>query len=172
MSQLSRMTFVLSIAVLGLAFAPALAYASPAGAIGCAVSGAGDEIDGDALCQKLASELGRAVVRIADARTRRGGALQVVRGDVEWFVAWLRDGEITAWTRVSQRSARGHEIETIVNASRSLAVRARDLDGRCVEVRRLLDKDVRSSDLVYPWQELYPCKGYTTDLVDPWLALR
>ncbi len=142
-----------------------------AGRVGCAVEGGG-EVDADALCRALGRRLNRPVLRVDDARTvKHGRAVQIIGLDVEWIVAWLRNGEVDAYTRISRDFSRGREAEMIARASRALLNKRRAPKKPCVELRRKQRPNMHM-DLAYPWESLKKCTRETPDVVDPWWSVK
>src|SRR4051794_22417742 len=74
--------------------------------LACAVDWSHGEPTAAAVCDAVARELARPVKRVEDARkVRTGDSLQVLDGDVDWTLVWLRAGRVRVWTRVSKALA-------------------------------------------------------------------
>lgn len=135
----------------------------------CAVEDEEHIVASKRVCELLGTALHREVVRVADARTeKKGDAIQIMGGDVQWIVAWLRDGKVRAWTRISKTIAQGKELDTITRATRALLGQKLGPKERCVRVDPNGGRRMRSFDLAYPWTELKECEPRVTEVPDPW----
>jgi hypothetical protein len=147
----------------------ARAEAQAASALTCAVEGLTPGLRPADLCRAVGRELKRSMVWVDDARaSKTGAAVQIIQGDVQWIVAFLVDGRVRAWTRVSKIEAASDQLRFLVNAARELAKVAPAIDKECVQVDPNGGRKMRSSDLTYPWAELKPCRRHSLEVVDPW----
>jgi hypothetical protein len=145
--------------------APAAASAS----LACAVEGTPRGMRTADLCKAVGRELTRPTALVDDARTiKRGDALQIIAGDVQFLLVWLSEGRVRAWTRVSKIEAAGDQLRYLLRATRELARVAPALDRECVQLDPNAGRKMRSADLAYPWAELKPCQRRQVEVVDPW----
>jgi len=143
--------------------------AAAAPALSCAVEGLTRRLKPADLCRAIGRELKRPATLVEDARaTKSGAALQIIQGDVQWIVAFLVEGRVRAWTRVSNIEAAADQQRFLVNAARELAKLARTNVTECVQVDPNGGRKMRSSDLTYPWAELKPCRRHSIEVLDPW----
>jgi len=137
--------------------------------LACAVTGTGSSDRSLALCDALGAQLGRAIVLIEDgSNVERGESLQIVQGDVNWTVIFLRDGDPRAFTRVSAADAAGREALFLARASRVLIREANKTSKGCLRVEPNGGRTMRSPDLAYPWVNLKRCRPQVVDVLDPW----
>ncbi|MFM2417553.1 MAG: hypothetical protein RL385_2276 [Pseudomonadota bacterium] len=121
----------------------------------------------DELCARLRWQLQRDVVSVPDARNVKAGlALEVIETEMIWYVVLLEAGKVRAFTRIYAAEARGREVLFVARAFQGLLeVRARP-GATCLNLAPRTR--AQTTDLVYPWPELLPCKQTTADLRDPW----
>lgn len=120
------------------------------------------------LCGAIGRELKRTITMVDDARGAQGEAVQIIRGDVQWTVIWLVAGHVRAWTRVSQTEAAKDQVRFVVNATKALVKAGATATHECVRLDPNGGRQMRSSDLTYPWAELKPCQRKVVEVVDPW----
>jgi hypothetical protein len=153
----------------GEAHAQVAQVAKAAPALACAVEGTERGVRASELCRALGRELGRSTTLVDDARTtKHGEAIQIIHGDVQWVVAWLANGHVRAWTRVSKIEADEDQLRFLVRAARELAKVSPALQRECVQLDPNGGQKMRSPDLTYPWAELKPCRRRSIEVVDPW----
>jgi len=137
--------------------------------LGCAVDGLARLARSGELCRSVGRELTRSVVLVEDARkVARGESVHIIHDDVQWFVVWLVDGRVRAWTRVSKTEGMDDQLRLIGRAARALAKQVVEPERACVRLDPNGGRRMRSPDLTYPWAELRPCGRRLVEVVDPW----
>jgi hypothetical protein len=143
--------------------------AQATGSLACAVEGTPRGLRTADLCKAVGRELSRPTLLVDDARlVKRGDALQVIAGDVQFLLVWLADGRVRAWTRVSKIEAATDQLRFLLRATRELAKVAPAVERECVQLDPNAGRKMRSPDLTYPWAELKPCQRRQVEVVDPW----
>jgi hypothetical protein len=168
-----RVLLTLSVLWVGLYAAVRHAQAeAPAGtAVGlaCAVEGTPRGLRTAELCKAVGRELTRPTQLVDDARLiKRGEALQIIAGDVQFLLVWMSEGRVRAWTRVSKIEAANDQLRFLLRATRELAKAAPAVERECVQLDPNAGRKMRSTDLTYPWAELKPCQRRQLEVVDPW----
>jgi hypothetical protein len=171
MSRLLVLLMLLLPALL-LAGSDAAAQEAPAAGprLSCAVEWQDRAPAPQALCDAIGRRLGRATLRVEDARAvKRGESVQVLDGDVFWTTVWLRNGRVQAYTRVSKTMAQGKELDVLTRAVQALSRTPARTKG-CTRVEPNGGRRMRSPDLAYPWVELKRCQISRPEVADPWVT--